>query len=74
VRNGLVPTELIDLEAWGSDTVAAVKDQVCRYLGLDPSAAFLAYQGYQLDDQSRLQDIPLDDGAELLVITRGIVG
>jgi hypothetical protein len=69
-----VPTELIDVEAWASDSVGSVKDQVCKYLGLDPAASFLAYQGYSLDDQMKLQDIPINEGAELLIIARGTVG
>jgi len=74
VRNGLVPSEVLDVEAWPSDTVASLKDQVCRYLAMDPAASFIAYQGYSLDDDMRLQDLSLSDGAELLVMARGTVG
>jgi len=75
VRNGLVTSELVDVETWGSDTIGSVKDQVCKYLGLDPSTSFLSYQGYSLDDeQMKLQDIPVNDGAELLILSRGMVG
>ena len=74
VRNGLVPSEVLDVEAWPSDTVASLKDQVCRYLSMDPSASFMAYQGYSLDDEMKLQDFSLNDGAELLIMARGTVG
>lgn len=74
VRNGLVPTEILDVDAWGSDSVESVKTQVCQALGLDPSASFLAYQGYSLSDSMRLDDIPIPDGAELLIMVTGVVG
>ena len=74
IRNALVPSELIDVESWGSDTVGSVKDQVASYLGLDPSVAFLSYQGYVLDDEQTLQSIPINDGAELMILLRGTVG
>ncbi len=74
VRNGLVPSEILDVDAWGSDTVGAVKNQVCQALGLDPSASFLAYQGYSLSDEMKLADIPVPDGAELLIMVTGVVG
>ncbi len=74
VRNGLNPSEILDVDAWGSDTVASVKDQVCQALGLDSSAAFLAYQGYALSDNMKLDDVPLPDGSELLIMVTGVVG
>ncbi|MGA2239489.1 MAG: ubiquitin-like protein [Candidatus Bathyarchaeia archaeon] len=74
VRNGLVPTEILDVDAWGSDTVSSVKSQVCQALGLDPSASFLAFQGYQLSDDMTLDNIPIPDGAELLIMVTGVVG
>lgn len=74
VRNGLVPSEILDVDAWGSDTVGSVKEQVCQALGLDASAAFLAYQGYSLTDDMRLADIPVPEGAELLIMVTGVVG
>jgi hypothetical protein len=74
VRNGLVPSEILDVDAWGSDTVGSVKDQVCAALGLDPSASFLAYQGYSLSDNMKLDDVPIPDGAEMLIMVTGVVG
>lgn len=74
VRNGLVPSEILDVDAWGSDTVESVKTQVCQALGLDPSASFLAYQGYSLSDHMKLADIPIPDNAELLIMVTGVVG
>ena len=74
IRNGLVPSEILDVDAWGSDTVESVKSQVCQALGLDSSAAFLAYQGYALSDDMKLDDIPIPEGAELLIMVTGVVG
>jgi hypothetical protein len=74
VRNGLVPSEILDVDAWGSDTIESVKSQVCQALGLDASAAFLAYQGYALSDDMKLDDIPVPEGAELLIMVTGVVG
>jgi hypothetical protein len=46
--------KILDIEAWGSDTVGSVKGQLCQALGWNPSIAFLTFQGYQLLDWLKL--------------------
>jgi hypothetical protein len=36
--------------------------------------AFLSFQGYVLDDEQRIGDVPISDGSELMVLLRGTVG
>jgi hypothetical protein len=74
VRSGLVPTEILHFDARGSDTVRSLKGQVCQSLGMDPSLSFLTFQGYQLSDDMKLDDVPVPDGAELLIGQTGVVG
>lgn len=74
VRNGLNFSEILDVDAWDMDTVGSVKAQVCEALALEKDAAFLTYQGYELSDDTTLGSIPIPEGAELIIMVRGIVG
>lgn len=56
------------------DTILAIKEQVCRTLGIDFNVAFLAYGGHSLDDSSSVADVGLGENSELLLLVRGTVG
>jgi hypothetical protein len=62
-------TELV-LDAWPSDSFAAIKEAVCQSLMIDPMMTMLVYNGKPLDDSLTPTHAALAEGSKLQLMLR----
>ena len=53
-------------------TVGMFKKRICKERGMDPNAVVITYKGRALKDEELLEDLRLEDGDKLVMVTKTI--
>ena len=53
-------------------TVGMLKKKICKERGMDPNAVRITYKGRALKDEELLEDLGLEDGDKLIIVTRTV--
>ena len=53
-------------------TVGMLKERICKERGIDPNTVRITYKGRALKDEELLEDLGLEDGDRLIIVTRTV--